>query len=90
MAAITFGACLKNCDRSLPTSCVPDACSHIPGSRHDLIERLLNPNRIVIVEVYDCAKRFTVIEVILNMGIPGEAADAHLNPRVPGKARKAF
>ena len=40
----------------------------------------------MIVEVNNSAQRLTVVEVTLNMSVPREAADAHLNPSVAANA----
>src|SRR5208282_1936857 len=69
---------------SSPASGVADARGRIPGSGDDLIEGLLNPDGIVLVEVDDRAQRLAVVKVVLNVSAPGEGADADLNPRVTG------
>ena len=66
----------------LPTSGIADACSRVPGRRHDFIECLLNPDGMVRREMNDRAQRLPVVKVILNMGAPRKAANAHLDPCV--------
>ncbi len=63
-SSMRFARCSMD-EWSLPTSGVADAAGGVPGSWNDQIQRLLNPDRIVFVEVYDSAQRFAVVEVIL-------------------------
>lgn len=76
--------------RALPTPGVANARGRVPRNSQNLVERLLNPDGIMIVEVDNSSQRFTIIEVILDLRQSGETRDARLNPRVPGHALRLW
>jgi hypothetical protein len=40
----------------------------------------LNPNGILLIEMYDGAESLTVVKAILNVGVPRETGEADLDP----------
>ena len=66
----------------LPTPRITDARRRVPRNCNDFVERFLNPNRVVIVEMDDRAQGFAIVEMILQGGVGGERSDASLDPCV--------
>jgi hypothetical protein len=76
----------RNGKAASPTAGVSDAGRGVPGYGHDLIEHLLNPDRMVLVEVDDQAQRLAVIESIRHGLISRHTGDAALYPGIPGES----
>ena len=65
-----------------PTVGVSNARCRIPRDRDHLVVALLNPYRVVVVEVNDCSQRHTAVEPVLYTGIARIAGNATLYPGV--------
>jgi hypothetical protein len=64
---------------SLPTTGVTHAEGGVPRNCDDLVERALEPDRVVVVEIDDPAERLAVVRMILQVRGARECADPDLN-----------
>ena len=67
-------------NETLPAARIADACRRVPRHGHYFIKGFLNPDRVAIVEVDDCAQRLTVVEAVLDANISRHARDTALDP----------
>jgi hypothetical protein len=66
----------------LPAVGVSKARCCVPGNCYDLAVALLNPNRVCIIEMYDCSQRYSAVEPICHPRLAGITCESTLQPCV--------
>src|SRR5215813_687733 len=68
--------------RESPAPRIPYARCRIPRDGHNFIERVLDPDRVLVIEVNDYTQRVPVVEPVLDKGVSGHACQTTLDAGV--------